>query len=120
MAEQIADMRIDKAMGGGIGTPRNRVRMLRIGGIGLVAAALVVLLIAGMALHGRRASHTLAPVIPRVLTRAETRLIENNTTNLPNVVAPEIRPATVTREQRRLLEVNTTLFPNTTVIASRR
>ncbi|MGI8690209.1 MAG: hypothetical protein ACR2M3_16655 [Thermomicrobiales bacterium] len=112
MAEHIAGMRAEETMVNGVSTARSRVRMPRIGGYGLVAAALIALLVAGMALHDRHAPHASVSVAPNVVTRAETRLIENNTTNLPNAVAPEIQPSVVTREQQRFLEVNTTMFPN--------
>ncbi len=109
MAEHVAEMQIAETAPSGIGAERKRARLPRISGIGVVAAALVVLLIAGVAIHDRRASHAPASVAPQVMTRAQSRLIENNTTNLPNAVAPDVRPTVVTREQQRFLEVNTML-----------
>ncbi len=105
MAENIAGMRAEETMVSGVSTTRSRVRMPRIGGYGLVAAALVALLVAGVAMHDRHAPHASVSVVPR----AESRFIENNTTNLPNAIAPDVRPAVIPSSQRRLLEVNTML-----------
>lgn len=113
MAENIAGMRAEETMVSGVSTTRTRVRIPRIGGYGLVAAALVTLLIAGMALHSRHALHASVSVAPHVVPRAESRFIENNTTNLPRAVASEIQSSVVTREQQRFLEVNTTMLANT-------
>ncbi len=112
MAENIAGMRVDEVIAGrGSGAAGNRMRMPRIGGLRLVAATLVVLLTAGVALHHRGASNPSTPVISRAITGQQARFLENNTTNLPNAVAPDVLPAVVTSAQRRLLEVNTTMLP---------
>ncbi len=112
MAENVAELQVDGTMAGRIGAARNRARMPRIGGIGLGAVALVVLLTAGVVIHNRGASRPSAPIVSRAVTSQQARFLENNTTNLPNAVAPEVRPVNVTSAQRRLLEVNTIMLPN--------
>ncbi len=83
--------------------------MPRIGAVGAIAATLALLLVGGMVLHNRPASHAAVPAIPRVATGAETR--QFGATNRPNAVAAESGPIVVTSSQRRFLEANTTTLP---------
>jgi hypothetical protein len=78
---------------------------------GLIAAALVALLIVGVAMHDRQASPPAAPAIPRTVTIQQAHFLENNTTNLPNAVAPDVRPAVMSSAQQRFLEANTVTLP---------
>ncbi|MHB8645982.1 MAG: hypothetical protein ACYDAR_09375 [Thermomicrobiales bacterium] len=65
-----------------------------------------------MTLHNRRAPHTAISVAPPVVTSAQRRFLENNTTTLPNAVTVEIQPTVISREQQLSLEANTTTLPS--------
>ena len=96
-----------------------------------------LLMIGGVALHDRQASHPAAPAIPRAVTSAagavpgeqhdeppecrrsgesarmsrpaQQRFIEGNTTTLPGAVAANMASPIMTQEQQRFWEVNTML-----------
>ena len=107
MAENMTAIRAAESMVVGTGA-QVRGRMPRTVGYGAAMAVLAVALIGGIALHNRGASHP-AVSAPRGATSAETRFIENNTTNLPSAVsAPVAAPVS----QQRFLESNTTDLPN--------
>jgi hypothetical protein len=109
MAENMTGMLVESTTAGGVAGTRSRPHRQRIGVYGLIAAALVALLIVGVAMHDRQASPPAAPAIPRtVATGAETRSF--NTTNLPSAVAIENAPV-VTSARQRFLEANTVMLP---------
>jgi hypothetical protein len=92
-----------------IGTGAERRRRTVSWGASLAVAAIVAAaLIGGVALHGRGVSEPIIPAIPQAKSQAQTKLLENNTTNLPNAIAQGDLP--ISGSQRRLLEVNTTML----------
>jgi hypothetical protein len=93
-----------------IGTGRQVSSGKRLGGFGAIAAVLITLLLGIVAIYTLRTSHSAAPTIPHVVPSAQTKFVENNTTNLPNAVTAEVRPALTSGEQRAL-DVNTTWWP---------
>jgi hypothetical protein len=111
MAEQMSGMLVEERLVVGTGAKHGQGRKQGFGAIGVIAAALALVLIGSVALHYRSASHPATPVIAHAVTSQQTRFLENNTTNLPNAVAAESRPAISTGEQR-LLAVNTSWLPN--------
>jgi hypothetical protein len=111
MAENMTGMLVESTTAGGVAGTRSRPHRQRIGVYGLIAAALVALLIVGVAMHDRQASPPAAPAIPRTVTIQQAHFLENNTTNLPNAVAPDVRPAVMSSAQQRFLEANTVTLP---------
>jgi hypothetical protein len=114
MAANMTGMRVEGATVVGTGAKRGRGRMPRIGAVGVIAAALALLLVGGAVLHNRPASHAAVPAIPRAATGAETRHF--GTTNLPNAVAAEGVPV-FTSSQQRFLEANTTTLPGAVAVS---
>lgn len=111
MAEKMTEMRVERTMAIGAEARRGRERGRRNGMYGLVAAVLIAVVVGGVALHDRGASHPAAPAIPRVTTRAETQFLANNATNPPSAVTTNVGPD-VNRAETRFLENNTTNLPN--------
>ena len=92
MAANMTGMRVEGTMVVGTGARRGRGHGRRDRGGWFGRGGPHRLLVGGVALHDRGASHPAAPAIPRVDTRAETRFLENNTTNLPNAVTANVGP----------------------------
>lgn len=113
MAENRAGMLIDGTMVVGAETRRGRGRGQRNGVYGLVAAALVAVVIGGATLHDRGGSHPAAVAIPRAATGAETLFLERNTTDLPVAVAAEVGPINIAEQS--LLAKSATRLPNAAV-----
>jgi hypothetical protein len=111
MAENMAATLVESTTVGGVAGKRGRAHRQRIGAYGLIAAMLVALLIAGVAMHDRRASSPAAPAIPRTVTIQQAHFLENNTITLPSAVEVESAPAVVTSAQQRFLEANTVTLP---------
>ena len=109
MAENIVEMRVEGTSIAGAGSRRCGSPMQRLAVSGAAAAMLAVALIAGVAMHHRGASSPSAPVISRAVTSQQMRLLENNTTNLPNAVTSDVRPVVIPSAQQRFLEGNTML-----------
>src|SRR5262245_58174178 len=112
MAEHMTGMRVENTMVVGTGAKRGQGRALQIGAVGVIAAALALVLIGSVAMHNRSTSHPAAPVVSQTTTSAQIRFLENNTTNLPNAVIAESRPDVVTSEQQRFIESNTITLPS--------
>ncbi len=113
MAENVAEMPVEGTTVVGTGARRGRGRGRRNGAYGLVAVALIAVVLGGMAVHSRDTTHRTAPSIPHTVTRAEPQFLANkasNTTNLPNAVSIDVRPI-VTSSQQKYLDVNTTWLP---------
>jgi hypothetical protein len=111
MAEHVAKMLVEGTMVVGTEKRRGQGHGRRNGAYGLIAAVLVAAVIGGSALHDRGASHPAATAIPRTVTRAQVKFLEDNTTNLPNAVSVDVRPI-VTSNGQKYLDVNTTWLPN--------
>ncbi len=111
MAENVTGLLVEETLVAGV-AEYGRAPRRRIGPYGLAVAILVALLIGGVAMHDRRASNSVAPAIPRTVTIQQARFLENNTTNLPNAVAPDVSPTVVPSVQQRFLDVNTTWLAN--------
>lgn len=116
MAANMTGMRVDGTMGAGGAEQRGGAHRRRVGILGLVAAALVAVLMTSVALHNRQASHPAAPAIPRALTSQQARFLENNTITLPNAVAAESAPVVVTSSRQRFLEANTITLPDAVAV----
>lgn len=111
MAEHIAEMQVAETMVTGAGSRRRWPSMQRLAVSGTIAAVLAVALIAGVAMHNRGASSPSAPVVSRTSTSEQARFLEENTTNLPNPVTPDVRPVVISSAQQRFLEINTITLP---------
>ncbi len=110
MAEKTTGILVEGTTVAGMGARRSQGRTRRNGAYGLVAAMLVAVVIGGAALHDRGTSHPAAPAIPRTVTGARMKFLENNTTTLPNAVSVDVRPI-VTSNEQKYLDVNTTWLP---------
>src|SRR5262249_13849261 len=108
MAEDMVGTRIEETAVRGIGQRRASGR--RIGGSGVIAAALIALFLCGIAKYELRTLHPTQPAIPQIVSSTRMRFLENNTTNLPNAVAAEVRPV-VTSEEQKFLDLNTIWLP---------
>jgi hypothetical protein len=108
MAANTVEMQVEQAAV--IGAGRQQSSRKRLGGYGVIAAVLITLLLGIVAIYTLRTSHSAAPTIPHVVPSAQTKFVENNTTNLPNAVTALVRPALTSGEQRAL-DVNTAWLP---------
>jgi hypothetical protein len=112
MAANMTETRIEETIGKGMEERRGQGGGPRIARYGLVVAALVAVVLLGVAIHGRGVSHPAGSVTPRAETSEGIRFVEENTITLPSVGASAaVSPGTEAAHQR-FLEENTIILPS--------